>query len=530
MTRIEKIALPAVIFLLFAACCMHIMVAYVGDKTWLLLAAEMLFQGYRLDVDVIEVNPPLIIWLYAVAVWISLHLSFLRDYNVMGLMGLAGAALSVWLSMGLIRLHPAFSGDRRKQNVFALLLASLFIFFTSATYFFDREHILLVFAFPYMLRFMPSLAQQALPLRTRIVIGLCAAFGFCIKPYTVIVFAGLQLLVCLRERRLAILWSVENGIIYLMGTVYLFCVWHFTPDYIRFIFPMALETYSAFSRRDIGIFYCILAFITAGLAFADFRPRHATPYRKDILYFIGVSLVFFVYALANNGWGYTYHPLLCMLLFLNTWVLWEHIWLKHTHAQRGLPVRQFVFGARACAINLLANAVYIVFCLGSFFMTPTCEWLSECRKNQPYVQYLAEHHIRSFGALTEDFHKWSSLARLSGASLDTRYNALWMVPGLVMKGKQFVADHHWIVEYAGLGLADDLNRRRPEIVFVDDSKRFFGSSLDVSLPGFFLQVPQFGEAWSHYRYTATIDRCVPATPKEQAVTVGCKYDIYSRVP
>lgn len=520
----EKIALPAIILLLCAASCMHVRAGYAGDKAWLLLASKMWLSGRRLYVDVVEVNPPLILWLYAIPAWIALHVSFIEDYNALALMGLGCSALSAFLGMRLLALHPAFAGDRERQHAFGLLLFCLFVFFTPANYFFDREHILLVCVFPYLLRFMPGLVGQNVPVRLRVAVVLLAALGFCIKPYTVIVFAALQLLVILRERSAAILWSLENGILYAAGAAYLFCVWRFAPEYIHDVLPMALATYWAFSRRSISVFYCISAFIMAGVTLADIRLRDASPYRRDFFYFSGVAVAFIAYALINNGWGYTFHPLLSMLLFLAAWVFLEHGWLKRDAEKHAQPVRRFVFGQRACACVIAVNAGYIIYLIGGFFVTPACEWYADCKKNQPYVQYLKDNNIHSFGALSEDFHKWAALARLTGASFDTRYNALWMVPGLVLEDKPSAVRNQWIVAAVGLGLAEDLNGRKPVAVFVDDSKKFFGTDRDVSLAAFFSGVKEFNEAWSRYRYATTINRCT------YEVTTACRYDVYRRVP
>jgi hypothetical protein len=521
-----KTATATIVFLLCAASLMQVLAGYAGDKNWLLLAARTWLGGGRLYVDSVEVNPPLIVWLYAIPVWISLYLPFLTDYNALALIGLVSCALSVWLSMRLIRLHPAFENDKRRQNEFALGLAALLVFFTGPVYFFDREHIMLVFAFPYILRFMPSLARRPVPQGLRLATGCMAALAFCIKPYMVIPFAALQLIYLLRERSLAILWAVENIIIYLAAAAYLACIYVLAPEYIHIVFPMALATYFAFSRRLFGVFYCILAFLTAGISLADFRPRFHTPYRRDVYYFLGVSLGFLAYALANNGWGYTYHPLICMLLFLTGWLTWEYGWLKNEQGEKGLPVRQFLFGQRACAINLAGNAAYMLYLMAVFFVTPPCDWSSDCVKNRPYLEYLQEHHIQSFGAFSEDFHKWPSLARLSGAHFETRYNALWMVPQLVREDEASLAKHQWIISNVAMGLADDLARRKPEVVFVDNSPKFFGYDFAVDLPAFFSGVPEFKEAWGHYRYADTIDRC----REDAASLTGCRYAIYKYIP
>src|SRR5262249_27375442 len=148
----------------------------------------------------------------------------------------------------LMALHPAFADDRRKQRNFALLLLAVLLFFDTPVYFFDRDHIMFALAFPYMLRFMPSLARKRLSPGLRCTVALLAALGFCMKPHALIVFAALQLLFILRERSGAILWSPENLAVYGGWAIYLLCVRHFAPDYLRVVLPMAAEAYSGFSR------------------------------------------------------------------------------------------------------------------------------------------------------------------------------------------------------------------------------------------------------------------------------------------
>lgn len=515
---------------LAASAALHVVLASAGAKNWLLLASRMWLQGARLDVDFVEINPPLIIWLYALPVRASLALPALADYAALGLMGLVCAALTVGLSTALLRFHPQCA-EPRMCVLFALALACIFVFLTSPAVFFDRDHILLMLTFPYMLRFMPSLARQSLPWTLRLATGALAALGFCIKPHGALIFAVLQLLYLLRERKAAILWSIENIIIFCAATVYLFCVWHFVPEYVHAIFPMALKTYSAYSREGSALLYLPLAFFSAGLTFAEFRLRHATPYRRDILYFTGIAAAFLIYALISNGWEYTYHPLFSLLQFLSVLVFVEYRWLQASHEAQGLPSKSFFFGARGCVMSLGVQALYMAAGLvGAFFaaiyVQNNCKGYMECRESQPYVQYVEEHKAKSFGTMTLDFPKWTSLARMTNAHWETRFNHLWMLPGLVQEGAPKKAKYPWILDYVANAYAQDLDSRRPDIVFVDAGYQYYVPSGELDLPGYFAQVPAFALSWSHYRREATLDECTPS-PAPYARS-ACRYDVYRR--
>ncbi len=511
-----------------ASAWMQIHFAAQGDKGWLLFAAEEWVSGKQLYVDIFEVNPPLIIWMYAVPAWLSLHVQGLRDYAVLGVMGLAGVAVSIFLCVRLIARHPAFTGDHKRQALFALLLAGLFIFLTSPMFFFDRDHIMLVFTFPYLLRFAPSLARTPLPLRLRIAVGLLAAVGFCIKPHAALIFAALQLMCLCYGRPFVVLASIENGIILLMGGLYLAVVAWSLPEYIHDVLPMALATYGDFNvRGDAGFIY-LLALVSLGIPMLKFQPRFSTPYRHDIYYFLGVAAITLAYAWVGNGWGYTYHPLFCVLCFLTVWLGWEFLWLQRDRIRQGLEHREITIGLRLCIASMAFNVASGVIVMASIFSLSAIDGYVENADNLPFLRYIQTNGIRSFGVMSGEFTRWARIGRRTKARWDTRFNHLWMVPALTKTGKEPTASLAWVANDVGRAYASDLTHRRPDAVFVDDSPVFYTTAHHVDLPALFARAPGFADAWRHYRFASTIDVCPSGKSSDYSVAVGCRYDVYRR--
>ncbi len=106
-------------------------------------------------------------------------------------------------------------------------------------------------------------------------------------------------------------------------------------------------------------------------------------------------------------------------------------------------------------------------------------------------------------------------------------------------GPQFVASYRWIVDYVSNAYAEDLEKYKPDIVFVDISDGIFDYPYPVDIPGLLESSPQFGHAWSEYRRVDTIDVCgSPAKkpdphqqPKDAAsrqIHIDCRFDIYAR--
>jgi len=536
----DKVIFSVALTLLALDAYMQVAAGNSGDKNWLLLGARWWLDGRTIGGGIFEVNPPLILWLYAIPVWISEHLTIIKDSWALGLMGIGFTILSIGVSIRLIGLHPMFAGNAYRQAYFALLLASVLMFFNTPLYFFDRDNIMFVLTFPYMLRFMPALEGRRLSFCLRLSVGLLAALGFCIKPHSLIVFIALQAVVIFRERSLAVLCSLENCIIYTAGALYAFCVWHFAPDYIGVILPMAMETYSGYNYRINACLYLAFAFLSAGLTFVEFRPRLATPYRVETYYFVEVCVAFLAYALLNNGWGYTYSPLLSALAFLSGWMLWEYGWLRCEHEKRRQPIKQFVFGQRGCIINLALNVVYIVVSMAAFF-TAICDKYDDCRQDEAYAAYLTHNHIRSFSTLAVNFNRWTAVARSSGALWGSRFNNLWMLPALLRDKEPASEQHQRIIEYVGRAYAQDLEYWKPEAIFVDSSNGVFDYPHPVDLVALFGRVPQFKEIWQRqYRYLTTIDNCTKSDISAEAqdknaaawplIAADCRYSVYGRVP
>ena len=369
------------------------------------------------------------------------------------------------------------------------------------------RHIFLMLVFPYLLRFMPTLAGAAFSARLKWVVGCMATIGFCIKPHCFIVFAAVQLLYMARTRSARILISPENILIYAIVSLYLAAIVVFLPDYIHVVMPMALATYSSFSMRINGIFFGVAALVILGVAFADFRWRLSSPYRRDIYYLLELCLAFLFYALANNGWNYTYIPLISLTLVVNGWVLMDYLWLKEQANADGLPARQFIFGVRACALCLTA----VIGCSAmSGFLKINTNCTEHLKCGRLGKQLIADMKgVHSFGSISVDFGTWARLSDSTGARWDTRFNHLWMLPKFMKSGADFAQRNRWILTYVTDALAEDMDRHKPEIMFVD---AFSPARGHVDPLDYLSAFPHFRDAWQHYRYLKSDFTCT--TPEK----------------
>jgi hypothetical protein len=503
---------------------------YIGDKNWLLLATKMWLQGKKLYVDIFEVNPPLIIWLYSVPEFISLHFPVLKDYCVLVTFGLGLVALSTYISFKII--SPSLEDTIHKKE-FLLLLPFLFIACNNPAYFAEREWIFFVLTFPYLLRWLPSSMGMRYPRGLKIVVGLMAGIGFCMKPHCMLVLAGIQLVYILRERRLAIIYSVENLIIYAVIILYLAFIWVFTPEYITVILPMAIATYSGYGNRTGGLSFLGMILFISSITFVDFRFRLTSPYRKNIIYLIQLCPFFLLYALTNNGWGYAYNPLAMMVLFITGWILWEHIYFKRTYAEQGLPIKKCTQGINACVLNLFANGLYLslvvvwLVCAHQFHTEKdVIEHLEMSKEiNNLAEQVIKDNNAHSFGTISITFSMWPTIER-AGATLETRFNHVWMLPKYITSDEAFRKKNYWIFDYVGNAIAHDLDNNKPDILYVDSSPKLYGVGKYIDLVAYFKVLPAFKTAISHYHNIKVIDAC--GKQRIELIESNCRYDIYKR--
>jgi hypothetical protein len=513
----------------------HFAQGYGGDKNWRLLATKLWLEGRPLYRGTFfDINMPFIVWVYALPVKLAQMLG-LPDFLLLTAFGLLAAAGALYVSMRVIAFHPQFKDDPKERRLFAMLLVFIFIIATSPASFFERDYNILLFTLPYSLSLMPSLRQAALPRGLRWAIGLLAGFGFCMKPHSALLFMGLQIWLFIRERSFRPMLTLENAIIGTIVLMYLTAACILTPEYFRIVLPMVLATYAACGRQGEGLVffftpYCFMLCV----AFVDFRPKSQTPYRADLYYFLYLTAIFCVYALVNNGWVFTYHPFGCMVLLVTGWAAWDYRYLKES---QGLSSKSAAFGMRACLLNLFAIALFTVW---GFYAALQGGCDTACGVDRMMAREIAQKDgsPRSFGTMSSVFGRFIDLERQTGARYETRFHHLWMLPKFFAEDTAYARSHRQVLDYIAAAYAQDLEARKPKMMFVDDNDGFFIEGRFIGLVDYFSAWPAFASAWKFYRYDHLIDYCIysktPAHHKPYRMgdrsvePPGCRFLVYLR--
>ena len=254
--RLESYFLPILVglFLGLATVCLLVQPIW-NDQAWLLYAAQRLLQGDRLYVDLLETNPPLIVWLSTIPVIIA---------QVIGTTSLTGlivcvAFLAICICVWCLYLYA--EGNQAGQAIvpwIATILMYATIIQPSMNSlgglrpdFAQREHVVALFLMPYLFATARRLDRRPLSRKQSILVGLAAAVSLSLKPYNVLIVVCVEALLLCRSRRLYDLFRTELIVIGVGGLTYCALVWLFTPEYLSETIPLMAAMYRYFDPASL---------------------------------------------------------------------------------------------------------------------------------------------------------------------------------------------------------------------------------------------------------------------------------------
>lgn len=518
------------LLLLATASLAHVMLGAAGDKEFLLATAEMWRGGKKLYHDLFQPNLPMIIWLYA-GVQSLAGLFAMDDGRLLAVAALMASVLSAVLCQRVLASHSLLGADKGVRWWLGVVLLYALIVVPDPRFFADREHWIMLLLLPYLLHSMPSLQATSLTVPIRLMIGVMAGLAVCIKPHALVLVAGAALARRLYERGQRGAGIVEVAAMGCVLGAYLLLMRFYCWDYFAEVVPVLKATYAGNQEGITQITRYATAIFTLGVTLADFRLRHQSPLRGDILYLLLLLPFFLGYILINNGWLYTFYPLNALLMLLTFWVWREFAWLQGHAIKQGESPRPFYFGKMACTINLVVNSLTsALLCAGFIYMQLAGgEPTPRDRMYNEMAQLIKDNPRHSFGTLSGTAVFWPRVVRTQHVPMDTRFNLLVMFKAFLLSDASFIQKNGWILEWTANAYAEDLNHNKPALMFVDAGEDFHGSGQKVNLVKFFSRYPAFEQAWSHYTLMAVIDHCEDEDVKKDNLRqIWCRNEVYVR--
>jgi hypothetical protein len=471
------------------------------DIAWLLYVARRWMAGRELYIDVVEVNPPLIVWISAIPLEIARWLNV--DSQVVAMpVFVAGVLGCGWWTASLLSVRGGLFAER--LPVFAAIGSALLIL--PAADLGQREHLLVAAFLPYLALFAGSLdakgarattaaldAGGALgrgwtPVAAALAAGALAGLGCALKPRYCAVFAVLEVLALTRGLRPWRIMPLAAGttLIAYAGLVAIVC-----PAYLRRAVPMALALYGA---TDVPFLTLVgdSAMLLGGLTVAGgllwLRRRSLTDYSLmlTLVVFAATStVVCFV-----DGKDWYYHRLPAIVATVLALLLWTATELVQRRWRIQWPL-------------VVAGLAVSVFCVSSIQRLEP-EAVDAVEPRLTAVDRL-EHIIRAEHARTYiAFSEWIALGfpvvNETGVTWASRFDSMWALKGEIWRaGFDPAAAKEWPI---ARWVAHDFIAGCPDIAVVDtrETTKYIKvlSAAD----------PAFARAWSRYRPIASFDGLV----------------------
>ncbi len=453
----------------------EVMVPVKDDVAWLIYVAAQWVDGRQPYVDVIELNPPPIIWFSVLPVLIGrlLNVSALQVMPVLSGLLMLGTA---WWTAGIVVRRGVFV---RRIPVFAAV--ALLLFLVPAAEFGQREHFIAAAALPYLaLRLRPIGRGDRVPALEAAAVGLLVAVCCAIKPWYALAFLLVEGVMAARGggyRLAAVMGAVLSGAAIAAAAAILH------PDYLAVVVPLAMALYVPPSEP-----YRMLPngtlLLLAALAFAACLWRWRRPARPDgdggpilLLFALGATFAYFA-----QGRGWFYHRIPATAATVAALLLWAG--LARPRLQRGayaLAALLLLLFAGQSGKRLLPRAA-----MAADLRDGIEEELANLLKREGAQSYLAFSNRLALGF---------PVVEMAGTAWASRFASMWAVRGEVLTAGRAVAPptraRRWVVQ--------DFLAACPDLVVVDTALRFDYPAILSDAD------PAFARAWSHYVPIGTID-------------------------
>ncbi|WP_428484528.1 hypothetical protein [Rhodopila sp.] len=453
------------------------------DIAWLLYVARRWMAGRELYIDVIEVNPPLIIWISAVPISLAQWLDV--DIQCVAMPVFIAMVLAcVWWSASLLRANGGLLAHR--VPVFAVI-GSIFLIVPGADLG-QREHLLVAAFLPYLVLFAQRLDRRHASIAVLVAAGVLAGLGCALKPCYALVFVALECLALTRGLRPWRVMPVAAAVTLLgyAGLVAIVC-----PAYFGKAVPLALALYGATDvpfLMLLGDSALLIGGQLVAIALLWLRRRSLADFSLllTLVIFAATSTVIcFV-----DGKGWYYHRLPATIITMLALLLWSISELVH----RRRPVR-LPFMVAALAIG--------VFCITSVQrIMPAVEQAVDPKTNTVahLERIIRAQHARTYLAFSEWLAVGFPVVNSTGVGWASRFDSMWALKGEVWRARfDPAATKQWPV---ARWVSHDFIAGCPDIAVVDTRQTTNYISVLSAADSAFVR------AWSRYRRIAAFDGLV----------------------
>src|SRR3990167_750567 len=522
-----------------------------GDVSYLIyLAKEMLSGKTYGSPGFLETNPPLIFFLYLPVVllekYISLKQSGLFQFYVFFL-----SALSFLISFSILK---KIIKEKKLLYIFSLVLLFCLLFLPSS-HFGQREHLFLIFIFPYVFASVFELKNKKISPLLAFFIGVMAGFGFSMKPYFLFSFVFIECYFVFKKRHFFDWIRLESVCILTIIIGYLISVILFFPTYFTIILPL-VKTFYFIAIKELWwevltspLVLFPLSAVSLFVFFKNKKNEYPDLSKVLLLVFLGTLLTLFS---TQTSWFYHALPLLSMACLLLSFSFEEQVGLclkgKSMISFQALKLASIAFFFNFIILffhknssSVLLVEVYFLFLVFYLFSSHPCRRYVErffrtvsvvllffvvffiplvtviasviytIEEKKTYGKsgmfaYLTDTSVAQSVLCFSRFRYCSLLEEYTQSAYISYYPSMWWVRGVtrLTKSKKLDVKEQELKKYLFEKTAEEINYFKPHWILLQSGIRNPEVPFEVVI-SLFSESGKFKEAWSHYKFKTTID-------------------------
>ncbi len=476
-------------------------------------------------VDFIDTNPPLINLLFTLPIFLA-HVTDMELYVALNIFAVLMGCLSLFVSAKLL------AGKPKRAAIISSLALALFSLSFLYQLFADREYLMVTLITPLLVLYSPLVTRNDIAPRWRTTAALMAGVGFCLKPYALPIYiAAMAYRLIISESPRAIWREAEHYLIIAIGVLYIAIVWIFFREYILSIVLLAGKTYDSLGwswgfKQDVIIKQLIGGYGALPISLCALLAIIIPAFYKRTLSYLLFLMAGAIgsYAL-SAGWYYTQYPFIVVAFLLTI-----------TAGASLLEACQLIPNALRKILAISSVLIGITMVMWSVTIAPIktqLEWdLALMRDTgrpmfatnmSPAALTKIEPHLNAHPRfLFLSFGVWSpNLLDAAGKRESVgRFDYLWPLPGITQR--ENTPSYEALVKWFTEGIADDIARKKPEIVICDISPEMYFLPPAYKILKLLRANDQFAKAWENYILTDTVNECSDTTRQ------NCAYQIYYR--
>ena len=277
-----------------------------SDMSWLYHVATQVLRGDRLGVDVVDPNPPPIVWLNVPVVLAGRLLGLSPDAVYRAAVVLTGLASLLFCWRLYPRAVPHAPGVESR-------LAGLWLFFVllvlPGANFGEREHVFVLLIMPYLFVAAGRISGARIAPREALTAGVLAGIGCSIKPFFPPVIIGMEAVRLARGREWRRWVSPEGALATAVVAAAAAATLAFEPGYLRFMRSFGAGVYAHFRPVPMSVIVREPRFLLGLAGVLVFWLSRPLPRHRPIGFGFSIAALVASIAVLVQQKGFAYHYL-----------------------------------------------------------------------------------------------------------------------------------------------------------------------------------------------------------------------------